>query len=298
MLRKEVQTGHLITPDRVAQELRSKLNDVWAKVRQFLAALTVVLISSVFLFPLFWVVASSLKTRVDIFALPPVLLFQPTLVNYVTLLQTTFIRDFGNSLVVSISSVVISLVLGSLTAYGFSRYEIKGGGLAFGWILSLRFFPAVALAIPVYILFREIGLLDTHIALIIVYCVINVSFVIWFLKGFFDEIPPSLEEAARLDGYSPFQVFYKVSLPLVWPGIVTTIIFCMIQSINEFLIALFLTTRVAETAPVALAKLQTAVGPDWGKMCAAATILMIPVLAFTLAVRNQLIRGMSFGRLK
>jgi multiple sugar transport system permease protein len=271
---------------------------IWSKLKQILAALAVVLVSLIFLFPLYWIVTSSLKTRVDIFALPPLIVFEPTLVNYVTLLQTPFVRHFGNSLIVSVSSVVISLVLGSLTAYGFSRYKIRGGDFAFGWILSLRFFPVVALAIPVYILFRMIGLLDTHIGLIIVYCVINISFAIWFLKGFFDEIPPSLEEAARLDGYSPFQVFYKVALPLVWPGIVTTIIFCLIQSINEFLIALFLTTRVAVTAPVALAKLQTAVGPDWGKMCAAATILMIPVLAFTIAVRNQLIRGMSFGRLK
>ncbi len=274
------------------------MKDIWTLIRRVLSITVVVVVSLVFLFPLFWIVLSSLKTRVDIFALPPLLIFEPTFVNYLTLFQTAFVKDFGNSLIVSISSVVISLMLGSLTAYGFSRYRIKGGDLAFGWILSLRFFPVVALAIPIYILFRLVGLLDTHIALIIVYCIINISFAIWFLKGFFDEIPRSLEEAARLDGYSPFQVFYKVALPLVWPGIVTTIIFCLIQSINEFLIALFLTTRVAETAPVALAKLQTAVGPDWGKMCAAATILMIPVLTFTIAVRNQLIRGMSFGRLK
>ncbi len=154
------------------------------------------------------------------------------------------------------------------------------------------------MAIPIYVLFRIVGLLDTHIALILVYCIFNISFTVWFLKGFFDEIPGSLEEAARLDGYSPFQVFLRISLPLVWPGIITASIFCLIQSLNEFLIALSLTARVAETAPVALAKLQTAVGPDWGKMSAAATLLMIPVLIFTILVRNQLIRGMSFGRLK
>jgi len=274
------------------------VKEIWMKAKAVLGVFVVVLVSLIFLFPLFWIVSSSLKTRVDIFALPPLIIFEPTSVNYLTLFKTAFVKDFGNSMIVSISSVVISLALGSLTAYGFSRYKIKGGDFAFGWILSLRFFPVVALAIPVYILFRMLDMLDTHIALIIVYCIINISFAIWFLKGFFDEIPRSLEEAARLDGYSPFQVFYKVALPLVWPGMVTTIIFCLIQSVNEFLIALFLTIRVAETAPVALAKLQTAVGPDWGKMCAAATIMIIPVLIFTIAVRNQLIRGMSFGRLK
>jgi ABC-type glycerol-3-phosphate transport system permease component len=238
---------------------------------------------------------------VDIFALPPVLAFKPTFENYTGLLQSQnppFLKDFINSLIVALGSTVISLVLGSLAAYGFSRYQIKGGGFALGWILSLRFFPVVAMTIPIYVLFKLIGLLDKHIPLILVYCIFNISFTVWFLKGFFDEIPASLEEAARLDGYPPFQVFLKVALPLVVPGIMTAAIFCLIQSLNEFLIALSLTQRAAETAPVGLAKLQTAVGPDWGKMSAASTIMMLPVLIFTILVRNELIRGMSFGRLK
>jgi multiple sugar transport system permease protein len=238
---------------------------------------------------------------VDIFALPPVLLFKPTFENYTGLLQSQnppFLKDYINSMIVALASTGISLVLGSLAAYGFSRYQIKGGAFALGWILSLRFFPVVAMTIPIYVLFRLLGLLDMHIPLVLVYCIFNISFTVWFLKGFFDEIPASLEEAARLDGYSPIQVFMRVALPLVLPGIMTAAIFCLIQSLNEFLIALSLTQRAAETAPVGLAKLQTAVGPDWGRMSAAATLMMLPVLTFTILVRNQLIRGMSFGRLK
>lgn len=277
------------------------LKAAWTKIKQVLIFLSIVLIGLVFLLPLVWIVMSSFKTRVQNFALPPLVIFKPTLDNYIGLFKLqnpAFMGDFRNSFIIAVISTAISLVLASLTAYGFSRYEVKGGGCLFGWILSLRFFPVVAMAIPMYVLFRMVGLLDTHVALILVYCIFNISFAIWFLKGFFDEIPPSLEEAARLDGYSPFEVFYKVCLPLVRPGIITAAIFCLIQSVNEFLIALSLTARVAETAPVALAKLQTAVGPDWGKMCAAATVLMLPVLIFTILVRNELIRGMSFGRLK
>jgi multiple sugar transport system permease protein len=274
------------------------ITDLWKTVKQTLLFLSIVLIGLVFLLPLIWIILGSFKTRVQNFALPPLVIFAPTFDNYANIFQSQFMNDFRNSVIVAVTSTVLSLILGSMTAYGFSRYKIKAGELTLGWILSLRFFPVVALAIPVYILYRALGLLDTHLGLILVYCIINISFAVWFLKGFFDEIPPSLEEAARLDGYSPLQVFYTISLPLVWPGILTTAIFCLIQSINEFLIALTLTTRVAETAPVGLAKLQTAVGPDWGKMCAAATVLMVPVLVFTILVRNQLIRGMSFGRLK
>jgi multiple sugar transport system permease protein len=274
---------------------------VWLSIKRVLLFLAIVLVGMIFLFPLLWIVLSSLKTRVQNFALPPLVIFEPTFENYVGLIQTNnpaFVADFRNSLIIAISSTVISLVLGTMAAYGFSRYRIKGGNFALGWILSLRFFPVVAMAIPIYVLFRILGLLDTHIALIAVYCIFNISFAVWFLKGFFDEIPKSIEEAARLDGYSPLKVFLRVSVPMVWPGILTTSIFCLIQSLNEFLIALSLTARQAETAPVALAKLQTAIGPDWGKMSAAATMLMLPVLIFTILVRNQLIRGMSFGRLK
>lgn len=274
---------------------------VWNVIKRILLFFAIILIALVFLGPIVWIFMASIKTRVQNFALPPLFIFEPTIDNYIGLLQSrnpNFSMDYVNSFVIAITSTVISVILGSMTAYGFSRYTIKGGEFLFGWILSLRFFPVVAMVIPIYVLFQIFGLLDTHIALIMVYMIFNISFTIWFLKGFFDEIPKSLEEAARLDGYHPFQVFYKVSIALVWPGIITAAIFCLIQSLNEFLIALALTARVAETAPVALAKLQTAVGPDWGRMAAAAMLLMIPVLIFTIAVRNQLIRGMSFGRLK
>lgn len=255
-------------------------------------------ITLAFMFPLVWVILSSLKTRLEIFVLPPKWIFLPTLQNYRDILSSDFMYQLKNSLLVAVISTGVSLVFGSLTAYGFSRYPIRGSENILFWILSLRMLPPIAVVIPFYLLFRSLGLLDTTLALVLVYCIFNISFSIWVLKGFFDEIPVELEEAAKLDGYSPAQVFFRVSLPLVRPGLATTAIFCLIQSLNEFLVALTLTTRKAVTAPVGLAKLQTFLGTDWGRISAAAVIFMIPVVVFTIFVRNELIRGMSFGRMR
>jgi|UniRef100_A0A7V3YHI3 multiple sugar transport system permease protein len=255
-------------------------------------------ITLAFMFPLVWVVLASLKTRLEIFVLPPKWVFLPTLQNYRDILHSDFMYQLKNSLLVAAISTGVSLVFGSLTAYGFSRYPIRGSDNVLFWILSLRMLPPIAVVIPFYLLFRSLGLLDTTLALVLVYCIFNISFSIWVLKGFFDEIPIELEEAAKLDGYSPAQVFFRVSLPLVRPGLATTAIFCLIQSLNEFLVALTLTTRKAVTAPVGLAKLQTFLGTDWGRISAAAVIFMIPVVVFTVFVRNELIRGMSFGRMR
>ncbi|RME46705.1 MAG: carbohydrate ABC transporter permease [Chloroflexi bacterium] len=256
------------------------------------------LITLIFVFPLIWVVMSSFKTRLDLFAIPPKWFFTPTLENYKGILESVFMREFRNSLVIAVVSTIFSIALASLTAYGFSRYALRGADFILFWILSLRMLPAIAVVVPFYLLFRTARLLDTHIALVLVYAIFNISFSVWVLKGFFDEIPIELEEAAMLDGYSPPQVFLRVSLPLARAGLVTTAIFCLIQSMNEFLIALALTERAAETAPVGLAKLQTFLGTDWGRISAAATIFMLPIIIFTILVRNELIRGMSFGRIK
>lgn len=269
-----------------------------AVVRRVVFLVVALGITLAFMFPLVWVVLASLKTRLEIFVLPPKWVFLPTLQNYWDIFRSDFMYQLKNSLLVAAISTGVSLVFGSLTAYGFSRYPIRGSDNILFWILSLRMLPPIAVVIPFYLLFRSLGLLDTTLALVLVYCIFNISFSIWVLKGFFDEIPIELEEAAKLDGYSPAQVFFRVSLPLVRPGLATTAIFCLIQSLNEFLVALTLTTRKAVTAPVGLAKLQTFLGTDWGRISAAAVIFMIPVVVFTVFVRNELIRGMSFGRMR
>lgn len=267
-------------------------------IKKTLLFIFVIFVTLVFFLPMLWIVMSSFKTRLDLFAIPPKWVFTPTFENYTGIMQSDFKQQFLNSLIVATVSTVFSVTLGCLTAYGFSRYPLKNSNFVLFWILSLRMLPVIAVVVPFYLLFRVVNLLDNHVALILVYSIFNISFSIWVLKGFFDEIPREFEEAAMLEGYSPFEVFLRVSLPLARPGLAASSMFCLIQSLNEFLVALALTTRVAETAPVGLAKLQTFLGTDWGRISAAATLFMIPVVVFTILIRNELIRGMSFGQLK
>ncbi|HKZ82974.1 MAG TPA: carbohydrate ABC transporter permease [Anaerolineae bacterium] len=266
--------------------------------RLWLWYLPVLAVTCSFAGPFLWMLMTTLKTRVDTFAVPPKFIFEPTVANYEAVLNSEFMRSLGNSVIVALISTVFSITLGTLTAYGFSRYKFRRSDNVLFWILSLRMLPAVAVMVPFFLIFTSLKLLDTHTALIIVYSVFNISFAVWLLKGFFDEIPIELEEAAMVDGYGPWHVFRKVSLPMVVPGIATTAVFCLIQSMNEFLLAFVLTTRNATTGPVALSKFQSAVGVNWGEISAAAAMLVIPIAIFTIIVRNQLIRGMSFGRLR
>ncbi|MCC6446927.1 MAG: carbohydrate ABC transporter permease [Armatimonadetes bacterium] len=270
------------------------LGKLW-NILSYLLALAAVFF---FLFPIVWMFLTSLKDRVDVFATPPRLLFTPTLSNYASVLRSDFMGNLINSALIAVISTAGSIVMGSLTAYGFSRYgRFRGSENLLFWILSLRMLPSVAVAVPFYILFRTFSLMDTRIGLILVYSIFNISFSIWLLKGFFDEVPPDIEEAAMLEGYRPHQIFRKISLPLVKAGIATSAVFCLIQSLNEFLLALLLTSNRAVTAPVGLAHFQRQFGLEWGEFAAAATLFVLPVILFTILVRNQLIRGLSFGRL-
>jgi multiple sugar transport system permease protein len=256
-------------------------------------------ITLAFAFPIAWMLMTSVKTLGDTFALPPKFIFTPTFDNYRAVLENQdFRQSMINSVIVVLISTAFSITLGCLTAYGFSRYRVPGGDNILFWILSLRMLPAIAVIVPYFLLFGALRLLDTHLALIMVYSIFNISFSVWLLKGFFDEIPREMEEAAMMDGFGPWEVFRRVALPLVVPGIVTVAVFNIIQSINEFLLAFVLTSREATTGPVALAKFQSAIGVNWGQISAAASMLVVPVIIFTILVRRHLIRGMSFGRLR
>ena len=265
---------------------------------RFLWYLPVLLIVGFFAFPLLWVLLTAFKTQVDVFADPPKFIFDPTLANYRRVLDGPFVDALQHSVVVAIVSAVGSVVLGTLTAYGFSRYRFAGQDNLLFWILSLRMLPVIAVIVPFFILFRRLGLEDTLLSLMLVYAIFNISFSVWLLKGFFDEVPREMEEAAKMDGYGPWGVFFRVALPLVIPGIATATVFNIVQTINEFLLAFVLTQREATTAPVALLNFLTPLGLDWGGISAAASMLVLPVIAFAILVRKHLIRGMSFGQLE
>jgi ABC-type glycerol-3-phosphate transport system permease component len=209
-----------------------------------------------------------------------------------------FIKAIWNSMMVSILSGLFSIILATLTAYGFSRIRVPRSDNIQFWILSLRMLPPVAVIVPFSLIFSALNLTDTQLALVMVYSISNISFGVWVLKGFFDEISREQEEAAAMDGYGPWAVFFKVTLPLVVPGLLTVILFNLIQTTNEFLLAFVLTVREATTGPVALPQFQTAIGVQWAQISAAASLLVVPVVIFTILVRNHLVRGMSFGQLQ
>ena len=249
------------------------------------------------LFPVAWLVQLSLKTDLEAFAMPP-RLFVPTLENYVALFGGKFARSFANSLVVAVATTALSLLLGVPAAYALSRGGLRAErGIAL-WVLTTRMAPPIAFAIPFFLAYRWAGLIDTLTGLVVIYLTFNLSLVIWMMRTFFDGLPRSLEEAAAIDGASPATAFLRVTLPLAGPGLAATAIFCFLFAWNDFFYALVLTRSRASTAPVAIVNFMNYEGWEWGKIGAGGTLIMLPVVVFSLLVRRYLIRGLTAGALK
>lgn len=257
-----------------------------------------ILLLALTLFPVLWLIQLSLKIESEAFRMPPKLLFSPTLENYIALFQGKFARSFENSLIVSLTTTFISLLLGVPAAYALSRAGFQSDkGIAL-WILTTRMAPPIAFAIPFFLTYRYLGLVDTLLGLVIIYLTFNLSLVIWMMRTFFDSLPRSLEEAAEIDGASPWGAFLRIALPLAGPGLATTAIFCFLFAWNDFFFALVLTRSRAQMAPVAIVNFMNYEGWEWGKIAAGGTMIMLPVVAFSLVVRRYLIRGLTAGALK
>ncbi|MEN3187035.1 MAG: carbohydrate ABC transporter permease [Atribacterota bacterium] len=263
-------------------------------------ALTILVFVVVFacVFPFFWMVLTSVKTRVQAIN-PSVWIFSPTLENYRAVFQK---RDLflyiKNSVIVVSVTTVISIFLGTLAAYGLARFRFpRKEDIAF-WVLSLRMLPPMAVVIPFFLLGRFLGLLDTHILLALVYLSFNIPFTIWMMRGFIEEIPLEIEEAALIDGCSRLSVLRRIVFPLTLPGIAATAIFCVIQSWNEFALAFFLTSFNARTVPTTVTFFLSVMGIIWGEMAAVGVVASIPVLIFAFLVQKYLVRGLTFGAIK
>ena len=253
--------------------------------------------------PVYWMLTISFKTEVDQFANPPLwFAFTPTLEHYYDAFVT---RSFGQylltSAIVAVTSTACALIIGTLAAYALARFELplKLNRRLSLWILSTRMFPAIVTAVPLFLMMRDVRLLNTRAALIIVYTAFNLPFVVWMMRGFFADLPRDLEEAALVDGDSRLGALVRVVLPLVTPGLAATAVFCLIVSWNEFLFALVLTqTDAAMTLPVGIAGRVTQYEIKWGVMSAAASVAIIPILVFALALQKYLVRGLSMGAVK
>ena len=303
------------------------------------AIVAVVIVTLIFLTPIYWIVSTSFKPRNLATTIPPTVVFEPDISPYVKLVlrrsqlreQPTpeeysaapwwerlvfdggekVVRDgkgeaqlsgypsrFLNSLIIAITSTVLAVGMGTFTAYGFSRFKVAGEQDWLFFILSTRMLPPVVVAIPMFLMYRAVGLNDTHVGLIILYTAFNLSFSVWLMKGFIDEIPKEYEEAALVDGYTRMEAFFKVVLPEAATGIAATAVFCFITAWNEYAFALIMTRRDAQTAPPFIPSQVGSGLPDWTVIAAGTVLFLLPVAIFTFLLRNHLLRGMSFGAIR
>jgi len=267
-------------------------------VNHFGTSLLICIVCVISVFPLFWMLLVSFKTGTQTLD-PSIWFFKPTLENYrETFLYRNVTSYLSNSFIVVVFTTLISIVIGGLAAYGFARFEFKKRENMAFWVLSLRMLPPMATVIPFFVMAQMLQILDTHLVLIICYMLFNIPFTIWMMRGFFEEIPLAIEEAALVDGCSRFQVFIKILLPLAVPGLIATAIFCIIQSWNEFAFALFLTSSDANTLPTTVTLFLSITGVVWGEMSSVGVITIIPVLIFAMVVQKYMIRGLTFGGVK
>lgn len=257
-----------------------------------------VLVSVIVLFPIAWMFLTAFKSPRDAYSLS--LNFTPTLDNFVTVFSHPW--NLGNmvmnSVVVASVTVLIAVPCASLAAYSFSRFRVRGRKFLFFLVLSTQFIPAVVIVLPFFLMFRQLDLLDTRIALIIVNLAIVTPFVIWMIKGYIDAIPTDSEEAAMIDGASRLRVIWDIVLPVAAPGILTSSIFCFILTWNEFLFSLILTRREAVTLPVGLVNFRTERGDLWELMSAAGVMITVPIFIMALLIQKHFTRGMTAGAVK
>lgn len=252
-----------------------------------------------FLFPIFWMIITSIKPQVVAFTLPPVWKFKPTLEYYIQVFtEKSYDRYLINSLFVASISTFLGLLIGTCGGYAINRGNFKRKKDVAFWIISTRMAPATAVALPLYIIMSKLGLLGTRASLIILYLTFNIPLALWMMRSFFAAVPLELEESALIDGCNRFQAFFKIVLPLVAPGIGATAILCFIFSWNEFIFALILSNPATKTLPVTLPALITPRGTLWGQVAASGTIVLLPMLLFGLIVQKHMIKGLTFGAVK
>ncbi|MDF1569580.1 MAG: carbohydrate ABC transporter permease [Spirochaetaceae bacterium] len=293
------------------------------------------IITIIYMIPLFYIVNTSFRPWNDIKEYPPKLIYEPSVGSYIriftarsvlpagvklseeeiaemTWAEKIVLRDtneritrvgdlskrYMNSIIISVSATILTVIMGTLTAYGFSRFKVPGEGNWLFFILSTRMLPPVVVVIPIFLMYRAIGLNDSHLGLILLYTAFNVSFAVWVLKGFIDEIPREYEEAAMVDGYTRWEVFRKVVLPQSVTGIAATAVFVFIFSWNEYAFSFLLTRNNAQTVPAWLPYQTGVLGYDWGAAAGGSVLFLLPAMILTILLRKHLVRGISFGAIR
>jgi len=248
--------------------------------------------------PVLWMALMMFKPEAIMFARPPVWLFPPTLAHFDYVLAHGFVWNLVASLVIALVSTLLVVLVGTPAAYAFARFPIRRRDDLLLFVLATRMAPPIALAIPFYLIYARVGLLDTYVGLIVAYLTFNLSFYVWVLWSFCRDLPVELEEAARADGYPRAHVLLRVVLPLLRPGIIATAMLCFIFAWNEFLYAFLLGGKAMETLPVAVPKLITSQGVKWGELSVVGIVALLPVLLAVFLLQRHIVRGLTMGAVK
>ncbi|MCC2688493.1 MAG: carbohydrate transporter permease [Rhizobiaceae bacterium] len=251
------------------------------------------------LLPLYWMFNTSIKPSDDYLAIPPVWFpAQPTLVHYeAALFAYRGLEGLINSLIISLAATILSALFGTLMAYSLARYNTGGQHLSF-WVLSQRFLPPIGIVLPVFLIYRGIGLYDTHAGMIIAYTVFTLPVSVWMMFAYFRQMPKSMEEAALVDGCTRWQAFWSVAMPLAAPGIVAAAVFAFIACWTEFFFALVLTSRSAFTLPTVFRAFIGFQGAQYGEAAALAIVSLVPSIALGVLAQKHLVRGLTLGAVR
>lgn len=257
------------------------------------------IVAFLFFFPILWTLVSGFKTEVDAGASPPVFLFHPTLTNYHSaLLDTDYFDFFKNSLYLALGSTLLAFLLGVPAAYSLAFYRSKRVKGTLTWVLSTKMMPVVGVIVPIFVIYRNIGLLDSRLGMILLYAAMNMPLVIWMMRSFFAEIPTAIIEAASVDGAGVLATMARVVLPISGPGLASTGLICLIFSWNEFFLAYMLTAGNAGTLPIYLVRFMSSHGQSLASMSAASTIAVAPVFVAGWTAQRSLVRGLTMGAVK
>jgi multiple sugar transport system permease protein len=272
------------------------------------------------MFPLYWQLITSLKQRSEVTLLPPSFVpfvdFQPTSINYLAVFTrvselgtitagskpntelSAFPLHLFNSVVIGGGATILAVILGTLAAYTFSRFKIRGEADLMFFILSTRMLPPIVVLIPIFLMFTYANLRESYLGITLLYITTGLPFVVWMMKGFFDEIPREYEEAAMTDGYSRIEAIWKIVLPEALPAMLATAVFVLITAWNEFVFVQLLNPSHATTVPPFLYAIIGYGQIEWGRMAATSVVFLLPVVIFTFLVRNHLLRGVTFGAVR
>ena len=275
------------------------------RVKKIITVILVILVCMFALFPFVWMISTSFKPANEVYSKTPSFIpNEPTVEGYTEMLTTQsstfdFPQWLTNSVIVALLTTAFSMIIATLGGYGLSRFRFRGRGFLSYFILTTQVLPGSLLIIPLYVIMGNLQLLDTRIGLVAAYCTFSVPFCTWMMKGFFDTIPISLEDAARVDGAGRFRIFSTVVLPLTVPGLVATGIFSFINGWNEYLFAsTFMKSYENWTLPVGIASFQGQYTTNWGTLMAGAVLITIPVVILFLLLQKHLVSGMTAGAVK